>query len=159
MENLRKILAKAKRVVVRKGISPQDAEDLVQSAYMRVHAYEQREVVRSQEALLITAAVRLAYDERRRQDRAAMFEKADELPSVADDAPLPDEILRAQQRIARLKEGLDRLPERTRRILLSRRLDGLTYKQIAQREGATEAAIEKQVARATLELMNWVNGW
>lgn len=88
-----------------------------------------------------------------------MVEKADELPSVADDAPLPDEILRAQQRIARLKEGLDRLPERTRRILLSRRLDGLTYKQIAQREGATEAAIEKQVARATLELMNWVNGW
>ncbi|MDC7684665.1 RNA polymerase sigma factor [Asticcacaulis sp. BYS171W] len=159
MKQLRHILEKARRVVMRKGIAAQDADDLVQSAYARMQAYEQKNAVRSQEALLITTAVRLAYNERKRQHKAAMIEMVDELPAVPDANPLPDEVLRAQQRVRRLTEGLDRLPERTRRILLSRRLDGLTYKEIARIEGSTEAAIEKQVARATMDLINWVNGW
>ncbi|MFN3817234.1 sigma factor-like helix-turn-helix DNA-binding protein, partial [Brevundimonas sp.] len=45
------------------------------------------------------------------------------------------------------------LPERTRRILLKRRLDNMSYAEIAMSEDMTVAAVEKTVARATLQLM------
>jgi RNA polymerase sigma-70 factor (ECF subfamily) len=40
-----------------------------------------------------------------------------------------------------------------------RRLDDLSYAEIARRERMSVAAVEKQVARATLQLMRWMNGW
>ncbi len=40
-----------------------------------------------------------------------------------------------------------------------RRLDNLSYAEIAEAEGMTVAAVEKQVARATLQLMEWMEEW
>jgi|GEM_PF-724185 len=159
MSGLRDILDKARRVVVRKGVEAQDAEDVVQEAYLRVQAYEQGQAVRSKEALLITAAVNLSFDQKRRRKHAPFVTQGVDHLSAVDEAPLPDQAYQSQVRLRRLNEGMGRLPERTRRILLARRLEGRSFKEIAAAEGMTVAAVEKQVARATLELMKWVDGW
>ncbi len=159
MSPLIKMLEKARRAVLRKGVLSQDADDLVQEAFLRVEAYERKQMIKSHEAMLVTTAVNLSLDKARRRKHSPFVEVTDDLLMAADDAPPPDEVVRAQARLRRAAEGLDRLPERTRRILLSRRLDGKSFKDIAAAEGMTVAAVEKQVARATLELTKWMEEW
>lgn len=152
------MLAKAKRAVVRRGVAEQDADELVQEAYLKIERYEREQTARSREALLVTAAVNLSID-RRRRDARAPFADIGELHHIADAGPDPAEIIEQQRRLQHVKSGLETLPERTRRILLRRRLDGLSYAEIAADEGMSVAAVEKQVARATLQLMQWMDGW
>ena len=159
MGSLRDMLRKARTAVLRRGVSGQDADDVVQQAFLRVEEYERRQVVRSKEAVLVTAAVNLAIDFKRQKSFSVSIDVNDAFNGIADQSPAAEDILQAQARLRRAAEGLELLPERTRRILLSRRLDGLSYKEIALREGLTVAAVEKQVARATLELLKWVDGW
>lgn len=159
MVSLKDMLRKARTAVMRRGISGQDADDVVQEAFLRVEEYERRQVIRSKEAVLVTAAVNLAIDRKRQKKTSPIIDMVDSLNVIADQAPAAEDIIQAQARLRRAAEGLAHLPERTRRILLSRRLDGLSYHEVALREGMTVAAVEKQVARATLELLKWVDGW
>lgn len=159
MTSFRTVLANARRAVLRKGAPVQDADDLVQEAFLRVARFEQAEKARSPDALLTTAAVNLSIDQARRRRLSPIVDQMETPYEAADMTPLPDEVLRSQERLRRLGDGLNALPERTRRILLSRRLDGRSFKEIAAMEGMSVAAVEKQVARATMELLKWLDGW
>ncbi|MDC7684535.1 sigma-70 family RNA polymerase sigma factor [Asticcacaulis sp. BYS171W] len=159
MAGLPQMLDKARRAILRKGVAVQDADDLVQEAFLRVEAFERTQTVKSPEALLIRTAVNLSFDMARRRKVAPFVDMGDDAGTARDHTPLPDEILRGQERLQRAAQGLERLPEKTRRILLSRRLDGKSFKEIAAAEGMTVAAVEKQVARATLELTKWMEAW
>jgi RNA polymerase sigma factor (sigma-70 family) len=157
MNHLNEILRKVRSALRQRGVAEQDAEDLVQEAFLKVERYEQRHAVRSQEALLVTTAMNLSIDDARRQGRAPFA--AANVFSIADATPDPEQSLQARQRLHRAAAGIERLPERTRRILLRRRLDGASYAIIAQEEGMSVPAVEKQVARATLEMMKWMEEW
>lgn len=158
MPDLAEMLAKARRAIVRRGIAEQDADELVQEAFLRIERYERDRTARSREALLVTAAVNLSID-RRRRDARAPFAQVEDVQRIADAAPDPAEVLEQQDKLRHAMAGLDTLPARTRRILLARRLEGASYAEIAAREGMSVAAVEKQVARATLQLMQWMDGW
>lgn len=158
MNHLSDMMRRVRGTLRRRGVADQDTEDLVQEAFLKVESYEQQHAVRSQEALLVSTAVNLSIDEARRQGRAP-FTDASNVFSIADATPDPEQALRSRQRLQRASSGLERLPERTRRILLRRRLDGVSYAIIAQEEGMSVPAVEKQVARATLEMMKWMEQW
>jgi len=153
MATLADILKKARRAVVRQGIADQDADELVHEAYLKVEAYRREHAVRSQEALLVRAAVNLSIDRQRRASRLPLAEGT-MLYELPDEAPDPARIMEARARLRQVAAGLDRLPERTRRILLKRRLENMSYSEIAASEDMSVAAVEKLVARATLQLMN-----
>ncbi len=158
MSTLGEMLSKAKRAVLRRGLSEEDADELVQEAFLKVEQYERAHAVRSKEALLTRTAVNLAIDRARR--RVAMpFVEHDNVHAIADSMPDPSQIVEQQARLRHAADGLARLPERTRRILLKRRLDNLSFADIAAAEGMSVAAVEKQVARATLQLMEWMAEW
>lgn len=154
MTTLAEILRKARRAVVRQGISDQDADELVHEAFLKVERYQLDHIVRSQEALLVRAAVNLSIDRQRRSHHMPLADSA-VLHELPDTAPDPARIVEARARLRQVTAGLDRLPERTRRVLLKRRLENMSYAEIAASEGMTVAAVEKLVARATLQLMNW----
>ena len=159
MSTLSEMLRKARAAVLRRGAAADDADDLVQEAFLRLEGYERAHKVRSQGALLVSAAVNLSIDQARRQRRAPFAPAPGDLDAVPDETAGPDEILAARTRLRRLEEGIGTLPARTRRILLRRRIDGIGYRTIAEEEGMTVSAVEKQVARATLELMRWMEEW
>lgn len=158
MPSVAEMLAKARRAVLRRGVSEEDADELVHDAFLRIERYERAQEARSREALLVTAAVNLSIDQRRRRQRSPFVEIAD-FHAIADATPDPSQIVEQQARLRHAADGLARLPERTRRILLRRRLDGHPYAEIAAAEGMSVAAVEKQVARATLQLMQWMAEW
>jgi RNA polymerase sigma-70 factor (ECF subfamily) len=154
MTTLAEILKKARRAVVRQGISDQDADELVHEAFLKVEQYQRAHVVQSQEALLVRAAVNLSIDRQRRSRHMPLAHA--EIHEIADATPDPARIVEARARLRQVAAGLAVLPERTRRILLKRRLENLSYAEIAAAEDMTVAAVEKLVARATLQLMNWM---
>lgn len=155
MATLAEILKKARRAVVRQGISDQDADELVHEAYLKVDQYQRLHTVQSHEALLVRAAVNLSIDRQRRSRHMPLSDGA-EIHELVDAAPDPARIVEARARLRQVAEGLALLPERTRRILLKRRLDNMSYGAIAASEEMTVAAVEKLVARATLQLMTWM---
>jgi len=155
MATLAEILGKARRAVVRQGIPDQDADELVHEAFLKVDAYQRSHEVRSHEALLIRAAVNLSIDRQRRSNHLPLADGAI-LHEIPDAAPDPVRIMEARARLRQVAAGLERLPDRTRRVLLKRRLENMSYTDIAASEDMSVAAVEKLVARATLQLMAWV---
>jgi len=159
MSNLLNTFRKVRAALLRRGVAMDDADDLVHDAFVRVSRYEQAQVVRSRDAVLMRTAINLSVDRKRRARRAPLASGLDLLEQVADGCPQPDEVAIARRRLQRLRDGLENLSERSRRILLARRLDDVSVADIARAEGMTVAAVEKQIARATLRLTDWVDGW
>lgn len=158
MPSLAEMLAKARRAVLRRGVSEEDADELVQDAFLKIEQYERVHTARSKEALLVTAAINLSIDRARRRARAP-FVDLNDIHAIADRTPDPAQIVEEQARLRHAADGLEQLPERTRRILLKRRLEDMSYADIAASENMSVAAVEKQVARATLQLMQWMADW
>ena len=159
MNAITRMLKKARSAVLRRGVAPDDADDIVQEAYARMEAYTRAHDVRSQEAFLVNAAVNISRDQARRRAREPFSSAPYDVDLFADGSPQPEEIVRAQERLRRAKMGLEQLDERTHRWLLAQRLDGMTYAQIAAREGLSVTTVEKQVARAVIFLIKWMDGW
>ena len=65
----------------------------------------------------------------------------------------------ARVRLERVREGLSRLTPRTREIFLMHRLDEMKYREIAERLGISQSAVEKHIAKAALFLAEWAEGW
>ena len=79
--------------------------------------------------------------------------------TITEISPLQDEVLAARARLERVSQGLNRLTPRTREIFLMHRLENLKYREIAQRLGISQSAVEKHIARAALFLTEWTEGW
>ncbi|MEJ7935487.1 sigma-70 family RNA polymerase sigma factor [Sphingobium sp. AN558] len=159
MAKIKDMLRKATAVLHRRGVSVDESEDLVHDAFVRLREYEKRQKVRSQEAILVRTAINISIDHARRRARAPVTTTVTGLEQFGDAQPDPFEIARARTRLQRVNEGLQEMSETSRRILLARRLDGTSVADIAFHEGMSIAAVEKQIARATLFLMKWVEEW
>jgi len=146
-------IRRLKQLLHRRGQSPEDSEDLVQEAFLRLHKFmDSGQEARQPEALLVTTVLNLAVDAKRRdrRDRREQFvaEPVEDLP-IADLTPSPDEMLLAEQRLRQITQVLDtKLSARTREIFLLHRLEGFTYDEIAQRMRMSVRTVEKHIARA-----------
>lgn len=135
-----------------------EAEDLLQSAYVRLEDYRTAQPVENPRAFIVQTAVNISIDLHRR-DKVRGLLANDDWDQAADEAPLPDEVLEARERLIRVNEGLDKLPSRTREILLMHRLDGKTYREIASHFQISPSAVEKHISRAMLFLAQWTRDW
>lgn len=138
----------------------EEAEDLLHTAYERLEAYGAKVPVENPRAFLLKTAQNLTRDARRLRDRRPQSSLDDVCESaLMDPTPLPDEVMAARQRLAHVRAGLDELPHRTREVFLLHRLQGLKYREIAERLGISQSAVEKHIAKAALFLGNWMQGW
>ena len=143
---------------VRRAVRDADnAEDLLHSAFVRLSEYSKRASVENPSAFLVRTAANLAVDERRRLWvwRENPLDNGEE---IADGQPLLPEVLAARERLEKVMAALESLGPRTREIFLLHRLDGLKYREIAARLDITVSAVEKHIAKASLFLVNWVEG-
>jgi len=154
---LPKMFRKARAVLLHRGASHADADDLVQEAFLRLDAYTREAHVHEPEAVLVRTAVNLSIDlARRRRIESSAPTEAAALEEI-DHAPTPEQSLEAKERFERACQGLAKLSPKARRILLGQRVYGMSYREIAKREGVSVAAIEKQIARAVNFLSQWMD--
>ena len=129
----------------------------MQEAFLRVESYSHGSEVRAPGAMLARTAINLSIDHARSRNRSPFVQVDAQVELVVDTRPGPEESVQGLQRFVRMREGLDRLSPKSRRILLAQRLEGMSYKEIAQEEGISVAAVEKQIARAVLFLTEWMD--
>jgi RNA polymerase sigma factor (sigma-70 family) len=153
MSVLKNQLRQLQKFLRRRGSSPQDAEDLVQEAVVRLFAYTRKVgEVRNTEAFLTRTAMNLAVDLHRSSHLDRFVPESVEVLDLLDLGPAPDEVLAAEQRLLRMKETLDRVSRRTREVFFMHRLQGLSHAEIARNLGVTASAVEKHIASALTTL-------
>jgi RNA polymerase sigma factor (sigma-70 family) len=151
-------LSRVRAALMRRGRTVHDADDLVQEAWVRLACYERKQPVDKPEAFLMRTALNLSID----THRAGVIRGEEVLLDdvvLVDTSPGAEATLLGRERIARLSVCLGRLSEKTRVIFLSHRVDGMTYQEIAQRHELSISTVEKHVAKATLKVTSWMEGW
>jgi RNA polymerase sigma-70 factor (ECF subfamily) len=149
VRTLKEQLLHLKRILLHRGASREDAEDLVQEAVLRLHMYARAGGrVHDQEAFVTRCALNLAVDAYR-HSRGDLYEREPvEDLNLADMGPTPDEVFAAEQRLLRMRQTLDRVSLRTREIFFMHRLQGYSHAEIASKLQVSKSAVEKHIASA-----------
>lgn len=125
-----------------------EAQDVAHDAYLRVRPSVENDTAHNPEALLYTTARRLAFNQIKRR-RIAPFVSA---PHPAETTPsrepgIVQQVI-ARQELDRLEQAITTLPEGCRTVLLLRKIELLSHREIADRLGIAISTVEKQHARA-----------
>ena len=144
------------KVCRKRGRSQEEAEDLIQEAFLRLHEYCRKSEVRDEEAFLARTVSNLAINEYRRE-RIISFtqetvEELEQSIGLSDSSPGPERICAAQQRLEEITRTLGAVSERTCQIFLAQRA-GYSYEEIATDLGITPRTVQKHIARAMFLLI------
>jgi RNA polymerase sigma-70 factor (ECF subfamily) len=130
-------------------VPPSDIDDVVQESLIRLLRVHRHSLVISPRGLLFAIARNAARDLFRRQSTAKTFPIADvEVFRVLDDAPSAAEITSRRQEADLLNQAIAELPPRCREILILRKFETLSHREIAQRLGIAEHTVEAQLTKA-----------
>lgn len=145
------------KLLRRQGRSQEDAEDLIQEAFLRLMEYCRTQEVRNEEGFVQRTAVNLSIDRYRVDGHhpyaAQPVEELAEILPLVDSGPTPDEVLAAQDRLNEVRRVLGAVSPRTRDIYLAHRA-GYSYEELAVNFGVSISTIEKSVARAVIAIMD-----
>lgn len=125
-----------------------NAADLAHDTFLHILGKPERlQELRQPRAWLSTVAHGLLVDRVRRQRvERAWLEAIAHLPEAQ--VPSPETQLILLESLARIDALLDSLPPKVRMAFLLSRLEGLSYKEIAQRLCTSLRSVEKYMARA-----------
>jgi RNA polymerase sigma factor (sigma-70 family) len=153
MDWLWKHAPRLRKMLRKRGRSPEDTEDVIQELFLRVMLYcrEGREV-RDPERFLARTALNLSTKLHKREHRDLYVTSSVEDLAIEDRRFAPDENAVADECLERLLRTLNALEPRTREVYAMHRLHGLSYEQIAEHFEISISAIEKHIARATIAL-------
>jgi len=131
-----------------------DAEDLIQDAFIKMQEYCQKGgEVRRPESFLVRTVQRLALNATRDEHHELYSEeRVENLTSLIDPNPTPDEVLAGDECLERMREVLDAVSRRTRDVFFLQRIDGYSYAEVAERLGISVSSVEKHMASALAAL-------
>jgi RNA polymerase sigma-70 factor (ECF subfamily) len=113
------------------------AEDIVQEAFMKLHAQFQK--VLAPQPWLYRTVHNLAVDHQRRANTIVFLGDSEKEDAAANDAgdsqPMPDEQIARWEGIGLVRLVLETLDERSREIIRLRFNEDLSYKEISERMG------------------------
>lgn len=125
------------------------AEDLMQDTWLKMQTAIPQADIENHAGYIRRSAANATNDhlrkERRRKDIDAEIQ--DILTETADDVS-PERQLAGRQTLQAVNEVLEAMPERTRRIFLMNRIDGVSHRRIAEMEAITEEAVYYHIRRA-----------
>lgn len=124
-----------------------DTDDVIQECYAALLDVEVASV-RAPRAYFFRIARNVVLQQYRRAKVVSITALTEfEIHDVVDDAPCAHRTIEARQELERLHRMVQNLPERCRQVLLLRKLEGLSQRQVSERLGISESIVEKQVAR------------
>jgi len=136
-----------------------DIEDLLQDIYVRVYEAAKKETPASAKPFVFTTARNLLINRVRREHVIPIEAVADlDALDVAIDAPGPDRSAIARDDLRQLQAALDRLPPRCREVVVKRRIDGLTRREIALSMGITEDTVSAHLTDGICALADILYG-
>ena len=121
-----------------------EAEDVAHDAYARLYG----QPAEKPEALLYTTARRLAINRIKRREISPVAPTNAGVETAATSAPdIPAQVM-ARQEWNLLQKAINELPAGCRNVLLLRKVELLSHREIGERLGISISTVEKQHARA-----------
>ncbi len=156
--------ARLEKYLARKLDSPEDAAEITQEAFLRLHRMAQPEQLDNARAFLFQVATNLAVDQlRKRQlhhrflsgekDQMESGEPADSIGTAAS----PEQIVSARERLAAIYQAVDELPFKVKQAFLLHRRSGLSYSEIAEQLGVSVSSVEKYILQALKQCRDRLN--
>jgi RNA polymerase sigma-70 factor (ECF subfamily) len=143
------------KFLARKLDSPEDAAELAQEAYIRLHHLKQPGDLDNARAFLFQVAANLAVDQLRRRQLHYRFLRAEkslaeegEPPDVNAAGASPEQIIDAQERLRNIHAAIDELPFKVRQAFLLHRQNGMSYSDIARQMQVSVSSVEKYILQA-----------
>lgn len=141
-------IAPLRRYLARMLGNTAEAQDIAHDAHVRVYPSMTEKAPEKPEALLYTTARRLAINRLKRRSIAPFTREAANEETSASSAPGVAQQVIARQELQLLEKAIAALPEGCRTVLLLRKVELLSHKEIAERLGIAVSTVEKQHARA-----------
>lgn len=136
-----------------------EVADLRQELYVRLYDSGREGLPTQTKAFVFRAARNLLINRAVRGQVVSIELVADlEGLSVAADTVTPERNVAARDELRRLQAGLDRLPPRCRQVVVLRRIEGLSQKEVAARLGVGEDTVEKQMVYGMRALIDFMLG-
>jgi RNA polymerase sigma factor (sigma-70 family) len=141
-------------------VKPYDVEDVVQETYLRLFQAAKRQPIRSPRAFMFKTVRNLALNKLRWADALNHMVEVERQPDgeskpehgledTADDRT-PEVAAESEQEFSVLCQALRALPRQCRRVMLLRRVYGLSQKEVAVRLGISERTVENHIAKAAV---------
>lgn len=133
-----------------------DVDDVVQESYLRVWRARLAQPLRSSRGFLFRVARHLALDLLRRQ-RVSPIDRQRDFGAlrVADQAVDAAEFAAMCDDLDLLAAALAALPPRRREVMMLRKLEGLSQKEIAARLGLSELTVQVHIVRGLRNLAEY----
>jgi RNA polymerase sigma-70 factor (ECF subfamily) len=130
-------------------VTPADVDDIVQETYARLLRAWERGPIESPRGLLFATARNAARDLHRRRAVANTIPIAHiDASRVFDESTGVAESVSRRQEADLLADAIASLPPRCREILLLRKFENLSHREIAARLGVSENTIDAQLTKA-----------
>lgn len=126
----------------------EDAEDVVQEAFLR--AFSAFENLRSEDAKawLLTIVRNTCFTwMKRNRNAAAMISTEQQMEDPSEPSPDPEEMLIISRDREQVRRALEQLPSEFREAIVLRELEGLSYKEIATAVGVPLGTVMSRLSR------------
>ncbi|MSU48150.1 MAG: sigma-70 family RNA polymerase sigma factor [Opitutus sp.] len=125
-----------------------EAQDVAHDAYLRIYPGAEKNRLKQPEAVLYTTARRLAINRLKRRSISPISNDVPSLETTPSATPGVAQQVMARQEWRLLEVAIAQLPEGCRNVLLLRKVELLSHREIAERLGIAVSTVEKQHARA-----------
>lgn len=139
------------RFVSRQNIGTEEAKEIVQETYCRMHQVPAVETLESPRGYLFRTAINLTRDTKRQRRRDWEADGAGAL-EVESEAPTAYRILKGKEELEIIRRAITELSPACRQVFIMHRFENATYREIAAHFGLSVSMIEKYVSQALAHL-------
>lgn len=144
----RSTIAPLRRYLTRLLGNSSEAQEIAHDAYVRVFPSPDKPAPIQPEAVLYTTARRLAINRLKRRSISPFAPDPTSVETAASSTPGVAQQVMARQELGMLEKAIAELPEGCRTVLLLRKVELLSHREIAERLGIAVSTVEKQHVRA-----------
>ncbi|HEY4366701.1 MAG TPA: RNA polymerase sigma factor [Steroidobacteraceae bacterium] len=138
----------------------QDADDVAQECYLRIHRCEHLLTLENPKAFLFRIATNLLTDRARQRVRHTRSQQLmgiapgmdDDFAEAATSQPALEDSIVAAEELQRVADAIDVLPPKCRQAFLMQRLEGSSHEHIARALNVSKSMVEKYIAKALYAL-------
>ena len=147
------------RFIRRNWRNESDVPDLRQEIYARVYEGARGHLPLQAKPFLFTAARNHLINTAKRAQIVSFEHVADlETSPVAIDTVTPEQHLTARDELRMVQAGLDRLPPRCREVVMLRKIEGLSTREVAVRLNVGIDTVEQQMVHGMRALVDFMLG-
>lgn len=126
-----------------------DTDDIIQEAYARLASHKAIDEIRSPRNYFrqIAKSIVLAHI---RHSKIVFIRAIDNLESLDVDSgePDPEQQVSDRQQLQLLADAVQQLPEASRKAFMLRVIEGLSHREIGERLGLSDNAVQKSIAKS-----------